>query len=235
MGKAGNVVVPLCAPCKSPLKGTGDAHRRRCSRTSKTHKLYVNVHTAKNPNGEIRGQLATGYVASARVLVVAATERELGHVRRFDTLLLRDRPGRGGGADGAARSAERRPDGGASHRDRRALEQSSPCRSSSDRKRCTKTRSGRSSSRASRPMPSCSRGCAATLPEAHVLPIGTSAHVGGTRECEVEAMEGFACAARVPARGRACSRTARRSRMRSPSPIGRSGASTRRSSCSERC
>jgi futalosine hydrolase len=32
----------------------------------------------------------------------------------------------------------------------------------------------------------------AALPEAHVLPIGTSAHVGGSRECEVEAMEGFA-------------------------------------------
>lgn len=30
------------------------------------------------------------------------------------------------------------------------------------------------------------------LPEAHVLPIGTSAHVGGTSGCEVEAMEGFA-------------------------------------------
>ena len=30
------------------------------------------------------------------------------------------------------------------------------------------------------------------LPEAHVLPIGTSARVGGTRGCEVEAMEGFA-------------------------------------------
>ena len=30
------------------------------------------------------------------------------------------------------------------------------------------------------------------LPEAHVLPIGTSAHVGGTSACEVEAMEGFA-------------------------------------------
>ena len=30
------------------------------------------------------------------------------------------------------------------------------------------------------------------LPDAHVLPIGTSAHVGGTSTCEVEAMEGFA-------------------------------------------
>jgi nucleoside phosphorylase len=30
------------------------------------------------------------------------------------------------------------------------------------------------------------------LPEARVLPIGTSARVGGTSGCEVEAMEGFA-------------------------------------------
>jgi nucleoside phosphorylase len=30
------------------------------------------------------------------------------------------------------------------------------------------------------------------LPEARVLPIGTSARVGGTNSCEVEAMEGFA-------------------------------------------
>jgi futalosine hydrolase len=30
------------------------------------------------------------------------------------------------------------------------------------------------------------------LPDAHVLAIGTSAHVGGTRLCTVEAMEGFA-------------------------------------------
>jgi len=30
------------------------------------------------------------------------------------------------------------------------------------------------------------------LPEAHVLPIGTTAHVGGGVGCEVEAMEGFA-------------------------------------------
>ncbi len=31
----------------------------------------------------------------------------------------------------------------------------------------------------------------AALPDANVLPIGTSARVGGTRTCEVEAMEGF--------------------------------------------
>jgi nucleoside phosphorylase len=30
------------------------------------------------------------------------------------------------------------------------------------------------------------------LPEAHVVPIGTSARVGGTSGCDVEAMEGFA-------------------------------------------
>jgi nucleoside phosphorylase len=30
------------------------------------------------------------------------------------------------------------------------------------------------------------------LPEARVLPIGTSARVGGTSDCDVEAMEGFA-------------------------------------------
>jgi futalosine hydrolase len=46
--------------------------------------------------------------------------------------------------------------------------------------------------------------CRAWLPEAPVLPIGTSAAVGGTARCEVEAMEGFgvlrACAlAGVPA------------------------------------
>jgi NAD(P)H-dependent FMN reductase len=42
------------------------------------------------------------------------------------------------------------------------------------------------------------------LPDAPVIPIGTSASVGGTKRCEVEAMEGFgvlrACAlAGVPA------------------------------------
>ena len=53
------MVVPLCGPCKSPMKGTATL-TKALLKDLKNHKLYVNVHTAKNPNGEIRGQLATG-------------------------------------------------------------------------------------------------------------------------------------------------------------------------------
>ena len=56
-GKAGNVLLSLCTPCKSGVHGTATLSataRRQLSQ----HKLYVNVHTAKNPNGEIRGQLS---------------------------------------------------------------------------------------------------------------------------------------------------------------------------------
>jgi hypothetical protein len=56
MGKSGNVVVPLCAPCKSPVTGTVTVSAALQKDFTK-HLLYVNVHTAKNPNGEIRGQL----------------------------------------------------------------------------------------------------------------------------------------------------------------------------------
>jgi CHRD domain len=56
MGKAGNVVVPLCTPCKSPAKGTATISASLL-KTIKKHGTYVNVHTAKNPKGEIRGQL----------------------------------------------------------------------------------------------------------------------------------------------------------------------------------
>jgi hypothetical protein len=59
MGQSGNVVVPLCGPCKSPVKGTAKLSAALI-KALKVHKLYVNVHTAKNPNGEIRGQLAEG-------------------------------------------------------------------------------------------------------------------------------------------------------------------------------
>ena len=58
-GTAGNVVVPLCGgtpACKSGLSGTTTLTSAMMS-AFKKHLLYVNVHTAKNPNGEIRGQV----------------------------------------------------------------------------------------------------------------------------------------------------------------------------------
>ena len=57
MGKSGNVVVPLCAPCKSGQSGTAKL-TKAVQKAAAKHLLYVNVHTAKNPNGEIRGQIA---------------------------------------------------------------------------------------------------------------------------------------------------------------------------------
>lgn len=57
MGKAGNVVISLCTPCTSGVHGKATLSAA-LKRALAHHKLYVNVHTAKNPNGEIRGQLA---------------------------------------------------------------------------------------------------------------------------------------------------------------------------------
>jgi hypothetical protein len=62
MGKAGNVVVALCGGtpvCKSGLTGSTTLNKATIAAFGK-HLLYVNVHTTKNLNGEIRGQLAQG-------------------------------------------------------------------------------------------------------------------------------------------------------------------------------
>jgi CHRD domain-containing protein len=56
MGKAGNVAVPLCGPCTNGMSGTSTVPAALLKKIEK-HGTYVNVHTAKNPNGEIRGQL----------------------------------------------------------------------------------------------------------------------------------------------------------------------------------
>jgi hypothetical protein len=55
-GKSGNVLIPLCAPCRTGATGTATvtAAEKQALLTGKT---YVNVHTAKNPLGEIRGQV----------------------------------------------------------------------------------------------------------------------------------------------------------------------------------
>jgi CHRD domain len=55
-GKSGNVVVPLCAPCHSPTSGSATVSGTVIA-ALKAGKTYTNVHTKKNPNGEIRGQI----------------------------------------------------------------------------------------------------------------------------------------------------------------------------------
>ena len=56
VGRSGNVALALCTPCKSPATGTLTITSALKTDVAK-HLLYVNVHTMKNPNGEIRGQL----------------------------------------------------------------------------------------------------------------------------------------------------------------------------------
>jgi CHRD domain-containing protein len=56
-GKAGPVIVPLCGPCKSGVNGTVKVSAA-VIKAIEGGGAYVNVHTAKNPNGEIRGQVS---------------------------------------------------------------------------------------------------------------------------------------------------------------------------------
>ncbi len=55
-GKAGPVIVPLCAPCKSGARGRATVNASVLS-TLEAGRAYVNVHTRKNQAGEIRGQI----------------------------------------------------------------------------------------------------------------------------------------------------------------------------------
>ena len=63
-GVAGPVAVPLCGPCASGAHGTKRLTARARSALL-TGRAYVNVHTAKNPAGEIRGPVAGGAPAAA--------------------------------------------------------------------------------------------------------------------------------------------------------------------------
>jgi CHRD domain len=56
-GKAGAVIVPLCAPCRSGARGRATVNESVLN-ALESGATYVNVHTKKNPAGEIRGQIA---------------------------------------------------------------------------------------------------------------------------------------------------------------------------------
>jgi hypothetical protein len=58
-GKPGAVIVSLCGPCHSGQAGTAHV-TASIVKLIKAGGTYVNVHTKKNPNGEIRGQVAAG-------------------------------------------------------------------------------------------------------------------------------------------------------------------------------
>jgi hypothetical protein len=55
-GKAGAVLVALCGPCRNGQRGASSISHAQL-RTIRTGRTYVNVHTAKNAAGEIRGQV----------------------------------------------------------------------------------------------------------------------------------------------------------------------------------
>lgn len=56
-GRSGPVVVPLCGPCRSGARRTVTLPARAVT-ALEAGRAYVNVHTGRNPGGEIRGQIA---------------------------------------------------------------------------------------------------------------------------------------------------------------------------------
>jgi hypothetical protein len=55
-GVSGLILITLCTPCTSPVSGTTIVTAAQIA-DLKARKTYVNVHTTKNPAGEIRGQI----------------------------------------------------------------------------------------------------------------------------------------------------------------------------------
>jgi hypothetical protein len=55
-GEAGEIVVPLCSPCTNGQRGLAKMDVGTISAMN-AGRAYVNLHTARNPAGEIRGQI----------------------------------------------------------------------------------------------------------------------------------------------------------------------------------
>jgi CHRD domain len=62
VGKAGGVLVALCGPCRNGQRGTTSISHAQL-RSVRAGRTYVNVHTAKNAAGEIRGQVKASETA----------------------------------------------------------------------------------------------------------------------------------------------------------------------------
>jgi hypothetical protein len=66
--QAGPTAAKLCGPCASGAQGTARVTGASAS-AFRSGKAYVDVHTAKNPRGEIRGQVTVGRdVATLQIL-----------------------------------------------------------------------------------------------------------------------------------------------------------------------
>jgi hypothetical protein len=80
-GDAGPIAASLCSPCTSPEGGKVNINNATLQ-ALQTGGAYVNVHTAMNPAGEIRGQVEV--TANFRVRMTAAREipKPRGNVKR---------------------------------------------------------------------------------------------------------------------------------------------------------
>jgi hypothetical protein len=63
-GRAGGVMLALCGPCRNGQRGSSTISHAQL-RTIRAGKTYVNVHTAKNAAGEIRGQVKASEASSS--------------------------------------------------------------------------------------------------------------------------------------------------------------------------
>jgi hypothetical protein len=80
-GQAGPVVLALCGPCQSPLNGTGNLTEAALD-AIETGTAYVNIHTAANGPGEIRGQLNTTAAVTTNLNSRQERPKPTGNVRR---------------------------------------------------------------------------------------------------------------------------------------------------------